>query len=124
VGRRDIILLASTLAVVLVLVTLTLLAPVYFVPGQGYERHWVWDAPVIPVRHGYDDLSPEDIERLNRDPRQREILENMKNLPRSIPCTPIYIGPRTGEGRNPLGYLTMLSVIAWSMLFGHRWSNR
>jgi hypothetical protein len=123
-GRHDFILLGSTLAVVTVLVVFALLAPIYYVPGEGYQRHWVWNAPEIPVGNGYDRLSPEDIDRLSRDPRQREILENMKNAPRSIPSTPIYLGSRYSESRNLLGHLALLAVIAWVILFWHRWSNR
>jgi hypothetical protein len=123
-GRRDLIVLSASLVVVVVLVVLTLLAPVYHMPGGGYARHWVWNAPVITVRHGYDDLSPADIERLNKDPRQRAILENMKNQPRSVPSTPIYFGGRRGPGRNVLGNIALISVIAWVALFWYRWSNR
>lgn len=121
---RDIKLLAVTLLPVIILVILAGLAPIYMKLDGTYERHWIWNAPSIPVRHGYDDLSPEDIKRLSADPRQREILEGMKNMPRSIPIEPIYIGPRTGPGRNVLGYLAMMSVIAWILLLIHKWANR
>jgi hypothetical protein len=97
---------------------------VYLVPGGGYERRWVWNAPVITVRHGEDELSPADLERLNKDPRQREILENMKRMPRTVPCTPIYFSTRHGLGRNPLGNVALLSVVAWVALFWYRWSHR
>lgn len=121
---REIKLLAITLVPVIILVLLAGMAPLYMKPDGTYERHWIWNAPSIPVRHGYDDLSPEDIKRLNADPRQREILEGMKNMPRSIRIEPIYIGPRKGPGRNILGYLAMMSVIAWCMFFVYRWTNR
>lgn len=123
-GMKDITILAVSLVLVLILVLFAALAPIYRMPDGTYERHWVWNAPRLPVGHGFDNLSPEDIKRLSADPRQKEILDGMKNLPRSIPIDPIYIGPRTGPGRNVLGYLAMMSVIAWVLLAVYKWGNR
>lgn len=121
---KDVKILLLALIPVVILVTFTLLAPIYMLPNGTYERHWVWDAPSLKVRHGYDDLSKEDIERLNADPHQRQILEGMKNMPRSYPIHPIYLGSRWGPGQNVLGYLAMMSIIAWCALFAHKWWNR
>ncbi len=123
-GTKDIKLLGLTLVPVLILITLTVLAPIYYMPNGSYERHWVWDAPTLKVGHGYDNLKPEDIERLNADPHQRKILEGMKEMPREMPISPIYIGTRWGPGRNSLGYITMMCVIAWFFLLGYKWMSR
>lgn len=123
-GMKDIKILALTLVPVLGLVLLAALAPVYYVPNRGYERHWVWNAPTIKVRHGYEELSPEDLQRLNADPRQKAILDGMKSMPREVPIAPIYIGSRWGPGRNTLGYFAMMSVIAWVAFAGYKWFNR
>jgi hypothetical protein len=123
-GARDLKILGLTLIPVLLLVLFAYMAPVYMLQNGTYERHWRWNAPVIQIRHGYDDMKPEDIERLSKDPHQKEILDNMKNLPRTRPCTPIYIGSRRGPGRNWVGYLAMLSVITWCVVAGQRWFSR
>jgi hypothetical protein len=121
---RDIKLLAIALVPVLVLVVLAYLAPIYHMPNGTYERHWRWNAPTRPVGHGYDLMKPEDIERLSKDPVQKQILENMKNMPRSMPIEPHYIGSRWGPGRNTLGYIAMMSVVLWCLFAGHKWFNR
>ncbi|HMO35973.1 MAG TPA: hypothetical protein PKA06_08020, partial [Gemmatales bacterium] len=115
---RDLKILGITLIPVLLLLLFTYLAPVYYLPRGEYVRHWRWNAPTYPVRHGYDELSKEDLERINQDPRQREILEGMKNLPREIEATPIYVGSRRGPGRNTLGYLAISSLFLWCFYAG------
>lgn len=123
-GLRDIKLLALTLIPVIILVVLAALAPMYRMPDGSYERHWVWNAPTLKIRHGYDDMKPEDIERLNKIPEQKKILDGMKAMPREMPITPIYIGSRWGPGRNVLGWTAMMSVILWCFFAGHKWFNR
>lgn len=122
-GSKDIKLLTLTLIPVLVLVILAALAPVYHMPSGHYERHWVWNAPTIIVRHGYDDLTPEEIARLNAVPQQKQILDGMKALPREVPISPIYVGGRR-HGQNLLGYTAMVSMLLWGLLFWYKWFNR
>ena len=123
-NTKDLTLLAASLAGVLTLVALAALAPIYRMPTGTYERRWVWDAPTMPVGHGYNALSPEDIARLSEDPGQRRILEDMKAIPRSIPISPTYLGSRRGPDRNPLGYAAMFSVVVWLMFAMHKWNRR
>jgi hypothetical protein len=123
-SSRDLKLLGLALLPVMILCLFTYLAPIYHMPDGGYERHWRWNAPVLDIRHGYDDLKPEDIERLSKDPQQRQILEDMRNMPRTMPISPIYVGSRWGPGRNQFGYLAIVGVIAWCVFAGHKWYNR
>lgn len=114
--------LAGGLVVVSVLISATIIYPVYRV-GRNYERHFVWDPPVIEVGHGEEELPSRDLERLMNDPRQRAIIEGMKNMPREVPIRPIWIGPRTGPGRNWVGYFAMLATIlyvGWLVQFVRR----
>lgn len=123
-GAKDIKIVVLSFVGVLILILFAAFAPIYRMPDGSYERYWVWNAPRMPVGNGYDKLTSEDIERLNADPAQRQILEGMKNAPRSIPIRPIYLGSKHGPDRNVLGYTAMLAVIGWLVLVGHKWANR
>jgi len=121
--RKDVSVLALTLVAVLILVGFAALAPVYRMPDGTFQRHWVWNAPTMPVGHGYDDMTPQDIARLSADPAQRKILEDMQNMPRSIPISPIYIGSKYSPGRNSLGYAALIAVVSWSIFAIHKWTS-
>jgi hypothetical protein len=56
----------------------------------------------LPIGHGYDLLTQEEIERLSKDPEQRRIIESMKNMPRSYKSHPVWIGNRHGPPKNYL----------------------
>lgn len=123
-GPRDIKILVLSFLIVAILVLFAALLPIYRMPDGTYERHWIWNAPVMRIGSGMQSLSPEDVERLNADPVQKEIIDKMRDMPRTIPIRPIFIGSRYGPGRNPLGYLAVMAVFAWIFFASAKWLNR
>jgi hypothetical protein len=110
----DRILTFGGLAVILAVVVIWVLFPIYDIGGGKSVRRPIWSPAELPIRHGYDDIAPEDIERLSKDPAQREILESMRSLPRSYSATPIWVG-RRGNPKNVLFGVVFLLVAAYAI---------
>ncbi len=121
---QDIRILIAAFFAVLILVMAAALFPIYGILDGTYVRRPVWNPPSIAIGNGYDEMSAEDIQRLSAIPQQREILESMKYAPRTFQPRPVWIGSRHGPDRNPLGYMAMMSVLAFAFLLIHKWVNR
>ncbi len=106
------LLLAGFTEVVLV-VAIWICFPLYSDLKGNYVRRPIWAPLQIPIGHDYDRLSQEDIDRLSQIPGQREILESMKNSPRSFSATPIWIGNRYGPPKNFLSFLAFASIAGY-----------
>lgn len=119
-NRQDQLIFGGGLIVCLVAVAVWLAFPVYQLQGGGYAHRPVWAPPQLPIRHGYDDLSEADIARLSQIPGQREILENMRTMPRSYSSHPFWIGNRYGPPKNALFLLAVLTIAGYVALLRHR----
>ncbi|HMP80779.1 MAG TPA: hypothetical protein PKD54_15095 [Pirellulaceae bacterium] len=117
---KDIPILLGGLILVLAVIVIWLLFPVYNLPDGKSVYRPVWDPPQLPIGNNFDLLSEEDIERLSRDPGQREILEDMQNLPRSLSATPNWIGFRFSRTKNWLFVLAILTVFGYVWLLRHK----
>jgi hypothetical protein len=117
---KDVKLLAVTLACILGLVVLTVLAPVYVMPDGTSERHLAWNAPQSTVVRVRDKLPPDAVKNLNADPSRRRAIEALMNQPVLVTCQPVYVGTLGEPDFNVLGYLTMLSVVAWLLFAGYK----
>ena len=117
---NDVKLLAATLAGILVLVGLTFLAPVFVMPDGISERHLAWNAPQSTVVRVRDKLPAAAIKNLNADPSRRMAIEALMNQPVLVTCKPVYVGTLGEPDFNVLGYLTMLSVVAWVLFAGYK----
>lgn len=93
--------------------------PLYQV-GQTYERHFVWDPPVIPVPNGVDRIPPDDLDRLMKDPRQRKIINGMNAMPGEVALSPIWVGRKTRPGRNWVGMTAVFATILYAGWLFHR----
>lgn len=118
--RHDFLVPGGGLLVVLLVITLWLLFPVYLVEGNRVVRRPVWNPPQLPVGHGHERLSAEEIERLSVMPGQREILEDMRNLPRSHPAPAYWLGNRYGPPKNPVIVPVFLAIAGYFVLLRHR----
>ncbi len=113
---KDGVILIGGLIVVLAIIIAWIFFPVYQLHGGTYAHGCILNPPQLPVGHNEDLLSAEDIERISKDPRQLEILEGMRKMPRSIPATPHWVGNRYGPPKNYLFAAAVLSVIGYGLL--------
>lgn len=123
-NRKDIQQLVGGLVFVILIVAVAVMLPTYQLPDGKIVRRFIWDPPMMKIGHGYDLMSPVDIERLSKDPRQREILEGMKNLKREQPLQPIWIGTRYSPRKNFLGFVALSCVFLYGMFAVHKWTSR
>jgi hypothetical protein len=93
-------------------------------PDGTVERHWVWDPPHRPVGNPYDQLSPKQLAEMQADPVQSAMLEEWKEMPRSMPIRPTFLGSRWSPDRNMTGWLAFYGMIAWIVFAGWKWVNR
>lgn len=115
---KDKFILFGGLGIAVLCVASWILLPLY--RERGYVRLPLWPPPELPIGPGYDLMSKEDIERLSKDPAQREIIEGMKNLPRSYRAAPIWLGNRYGPPRNPLAAVALIAIGVYAALLRYR----
>ena len=119
-GIKDFVFLAVTLVFVVLLIVITRMAPVYVLPDNSTERHFVWNAPTKKVAREFDKLTPEQVASFTKDAYTQGILDAMKNQPSVVPYPHYYLGPLGGPGFNVLGYLTALCAVAWTLFAGYK----
>lgn len=110
--RRQAIAVLAGLACLIPAAAAWLLFPKYLVDGK-WEHHSVFDPPSIRVGNGYSQLTAEDIKRLSQDPRQAQILANLRAMPRQVPLRPFWIGSKYGDGRNVLFGIFLLTLVGF-----------
>jgi len=116
----DKVIFLGGLAVVMTLLVATILFPIYQLLDGTIVRRPLWSPPQIPIRHAYDELAPQDIERLMKDPVQRQLLESMKSAPRSFEPRPIWIGNRWGPPKNRLAFAFAFTALGYVALLKWR----
>ncbi len=100
-NRIDAAILFGGLVPVLIACALFILFPMYQLLDMSVVRRPVWNPPRIVVREAFQDLTPEDIARMERDPRQREFVEGLKK-PIIFEPKPSWLGYRKRDPNRPL----------------------
>lgn len=100
-NRIDAAVLFGGLLPVLIAGALFVLFPMYQLLDMSVVRRPVWDPPRIVVRESLQGLKPEDVARLEQDPRQREFLEKLKQ-PIVFEPKPSWLGHRKHDPNKPI----------------------
>ena len=102
------------------------LFPLYELRDEVVVRRPLWNPPVTTLLDGTLDMAPEDIERLSKDPRQREILDGLRKplVIRHSPNWISYSKRRTTPAPFPLRQRSMrltpllIAVIVSGLAYG------
>ena len=97
-----------------------LLFPKYLVEGN-WRHAFVFDPPTAQVGNRIDQLSPEDLKRLWKDPRQAEAILAMRGMPDEIELKPSWIGSKHNGSRNLLFANLVLACVAF--FAGLKWTG-
>ncbi len=100
-NQMDAAVLFGGLVLVLAVGAVFLLFPMYQLLDTTVVRRPIWDPPRVVVRESLQGLRPEDVARLEQDPRQREFLEKLKK-PIVFEPKPSWLGRRKRDPNKPI----------------------
>lgn len=99
-NRIDAAILLGGLVPVFAACALFVIFPMYQLLDSSVVRRPVWDPPRIVVREAFQGFTPDDLARLEQDPRQREFLDKLRR-PIVFEPKPSWLGYRKIDKNKP-----------------------